>query len=98
GRPYFVDESIVNPGTVVVDVGVNRVDDEEKAIELFGESSLKATKVAEKGYALCGDVNFEAVEKVASLLTPVPGGVGPLTIAMLMQNTFDSAKRFARES
>ncbi len=95
GRPYFVDEIFVKPGAVVVDVGVNRVDDVETAIRLFGKESSKTMKVREKGYTLCGDVNFEAVEKVVSLLTPVPGGVGPLTIAMLMQNTFDSAKAFA---
>jgi len=98
GRPYFVDETFVKPGAVVVDVGVNRVDDMERAGKLFGMESPKTVKVREKGYVLCGDVNFEAAEKAASLLTPVPGGVGPLTIAMLMQNTFDSAKRFAKKS
>ena len=98
GRPYFVDETFVKPGAVVVDVGVNRVDDIESAGRLFGIDSPKTVKVREKGYVLCGDVNFEAVEGAASLLTPVPGGVGPLTIAMLMQNTFDSAKRFAKKS
>ncbi len=98
GRPYFVDETFVKPGAVVVDVGVNRVSDVETAVNLFGEDGPKTTKVGEKGYVLCGDVNFEAVGKVASLLTPVPGGVGPLTIAMLMQNTFDSAKRLSKNS
>ncbi|NOY22915.1 MAG: bifunctional methylenetetrahydrofolate dehydrogenase/methenyltetrahydrofolate cyclohydrolase FolD [Acidobacteria bacterium] len=98
GRPYFVDETFVKLGAVVVDVGVNRVDNEETAEKLFGSASPKMAKIREKGYVLCGDVNFESVEKVASLLTPVPGGVGPLTIAMLMKNTFDSAKRFAEIS
>ncbi|NOZ13335.1 MAG: bifunctional methylenetetrahydrofolate dehydrogenase/methenyltetrahydrofolate cyclohydrolase FolD [Acidobacteria bacterium] len=97
GRPYFVDEGFVKPGATVVDVGVNRVDDEETAIRLFGKESPKTMKVREKGYTLCGDVNFDAVENMAELLTPVPGGVGPLTIAMLMQNTFDSAKAFAEK-
>ncbi len=92
GRPYFVDETFVKPGAVVVDVGVNRVDDMETAIRLFGKESNNVLRVKEKGYALCGDVNFEAVEKSAAMLTPVPGGVGPLTIAMLMQNTLDSAR------
>lgn len=97
GRPYFVDETFVKRGATVIDVGVNRVDDMEISGKLFGADSPKTAKVREKGYVLCGDVNFEAVEKNAAFLTPVPGGVGPLTIAMLMQNTFDSAKRFAKK-
>ncbi len=97
GRPYFVDETFVKPGATVVDVGVNRVDDAETASQLFGLESPKLQKIRDKGYVLCGDVNFESVESKAALLTPVPGGVGPLTIAMLMQNTFDSAKRFAEK-
>ena len=97
GRPYFVDETFVKPGATVVDVGVNRVDDVEIASHLFGLESPKLQKIRDKGYVLCGDVNFEAVESKAALLTPVPRGVGPLTIAMLMQNTFDAAKRFAEK-
>ena len=97
GRPYFVDETFVKPGATVVDVGVNRVDDVETASQLFGLESPKLQKIRDKGYVLCGDVNFEEVESKAALLTPVPRGVGPLTIAMLMQNTFDSAKRFAEK-
>jgi methylenetetrahydrofolate dehydrogenase (NADP+) / methenyltetrahydrofolate cyclohydrolase len=97
GRPYFVDETFVKPGATVVDVGVNRVDDVKTASQLFGLESPKLQKIRDKGYVLCGDVNFEAVESKAALLTPVPRGVGPLTIAMLMQNTFDSAKRFAEK-
>jgi methylenetetrahydrofolate dehydrogenase (NADP+) / methenyltetrahydrofolate cyclohydrolase len=97
GRPYFVDETFVKPDATVVDVGVNRVDDVKTASQLFGLESPKLQKIRDKGYVLCGDVNFEAVESKAALLTPVPRGVGPLTIAMLMQNTFDSAKRFAEK-
>jgi methylenetetrahydrofolate dehydrogenase (NADP+) / methenyltetrahydrofolate cyclohydrolase len=97
GRPYFVDETFVKPGATVVDVGVNRVNDVKTASQLFGLESPKLQKIRDKGYVLCGDVNFEAVESKAALLTPVPRGVGPLTIAMLMQNTFDSAKRFAEK-
>ena len=91
GRPYFVDSNFVKEGAVVVDVGVNRVDDESTAIRLFGRNSPKLMKMKEKGYVLCGDVNFEAVENKVAMLTPVPGGVGPLTIAMLMRNTLDAA-------
>ena len=70
----------VKPGAVVIDVGVNRVDDAS----------------AKRGYRLVGDVDFDAAVKVASAITPVPGGVGPMTIAMLMKNTVDSAKKFCK--
>jgi methylenetetrahydrofolate dehydrogenase (NADP+)/methenyltetrahydrofolate cyclohydrolase len=72
---------MVKPGAVVVDVGMNRVDD----------------PASPKGYRLVGDVDFEAVRAVASLITPVPGGVGPMTIAMLLENTLLSATRFAEK-
>jgi methylenetetrahydrofolate dehydrogenase (NADP+)/methenyltetrahydrofolate cyclohydrolase len=71
GRPNFVTADMVKPGAVVIDVGINRVSDATKA----------------SGYRLTGDVDFEPVSKVASQLTPVPGGVGPMTVAMLMRNT-----------
>jgi methylenetetrahydrofolate dehydrogenase (NADP+)/methenyltetrahydrofolate cyclohydrolase len=79
GRPNMVTENMVKEGVVVIDVGVNRVED--------------ATK--KSGYRLVGDVDFEAVKEKASLITPVPGGVGPMTITMLMYNTVESAKRAA---
>ena len=79
GRPNTVTADMVKDGVVVIDVGVNRVDD--------------ATK--KKGYRLVGDVDFEAVKEKASLITPVPGGVGPMTITMLLYNTVESAKRAA---
>jgi methylenetetrahydrofolate dehydrogenase (NADP+)/methenyltetrahydrofolate cyclohydrolase len=66
---------MVAPGAVVIDVGTNRVDD----------------PTAEKGYRVCGDVLFAEVEKVASAISPVPGGVGPMTITMLLSNTVKSA-------
>jgi methylenetetrahydrofolate dehydrogenase (NADP+)/methenyltetrahydrofolate cyclohydrolase len=71
GSPNFVTADMVKPGAVVIDVGINRVSDATKA----------------SGYRLTGDVDFEPVSKVASQLTPVPGGVGPMTVAMLMRNT-----------
>lgn len=71
GRPEFVTADMVKPGAVVIDVGINRVPD--------------ATK--KTGYRLTGDVHFPSVSAVASQITPVPGGVGPMTVAMLMKNT-----------
>ncbi len=76
GKAEFVTADMVRPGAVVIDVGINRVDD--------------ATK--EKGYRLTGDVAFEPVAAVASAITPVPGGVGPMTIAMLLKNTLQAAE------
>ena len=77
GRPNTIPADMVKEGVVVIDVGVNRVED--------------ATK--KKGYRLVGDVDFEAVKEKASLITPVPGGVGPMTITMLLFNTVESARR-----
>jgi methylenetetrahydrofolate dehydrogenase (NADP+)/methenyltetrahydrofolate cyclohydrolase len=79
GRPNTITADMVKDGVVVIDVGVNRVED--------------ATK--KKGYRLVGDVDFEAVKEKASIITPVPGGVGPMTITMLLYNTVESAKRAA---
>ena len=77
GRPNTVTADMVKDGAVVIDVGVNRVEDASR----------------KRGYRLVGDVDFDAVKEKASLITPVPGGVGPMTITMLLFNTVDSAKR-----
>lgn len=77
GVPEFIKEDMVKEGTVVIDVGVNRVDDPS----------------AKRGYRLVGDVDYERVKEKASAITPVPGGVGPMTIVMLMKNTILSAER-----
>jgi methylenetetrahydrofolate dehydrogenase (NADP+) / methenyltetrahydrofolate cyclohydrolase len=74
GKPEFVTADMVRPGAVVIDVGINRVDDPSQP----------------KGYRLVGDVAFGPVSEVASWITPVPGGVGPMTIAMLLQNTLQA--------
>jgi methylenetetrahydrofolate dehydrogenase (NADP+)/methenyltetrahydrofolate cyclohydrolase len=79
GRPNTITADMVKDGVVVIDVGVNRIED----------------KTAKKGYRLVGDVDFEAVKEKASLITPVPGGVGPMTITMLLYNTVESTKRAA---
>ena len=75
GRPNFVTGSMVKDGAVVIDVGINRVSDINK----------------KRGYKLVGDVFFQEVREKASAITPVPGGVGPMTIAMLLENTFQAA-------
>jgi len=79
GKAEFVTGEMIKPGAVVVDVGVNRMDD----------PSLK------KGYRLVGDVQFEEAKKVAGAITPVPGGVGPMTITMLLYNTVQAARQWA---
>lgn len=73
GSAKFVKGSMVKEGVVVIDVGINRLED----------------KTAQKGYRLVGDVDFDEVSKKALYITPVPGGVGPMTIAMLLKNTYD---------
>ena len=79
GKPEFVTGDMVKPGAVVIDVGVNRVDDPSK----------------KQGYRLVGDVKFQEAKQVASAITPVPGGVGPMTITMLLYNTVQAARQWA---
>ncbi|MFA6508262.1 MAG: tetrahydrofolate dehydrogenase/cyclohydrolase catalytic domain-containing protein [Treponemataceae bacterium] len=76
GKPRLITADMVRPGAVVIDVGVNRVED----------------PTAKKGFRLVGDVDFNSVKEVASLITPVPGGVGPMTIAMLIRNVVEAAE------
>ena len=76
GRPNTVTADMVKDGAVVIDVGVNRIPDASK----------------KSGFRLVGDVDFEAIKEKASVITPVPGGVGPMTIALLMQNTLEAAE------
>ena len=75
GRPKFVTADMVKPGAVVIDVGINRLDDGK----------------------LCGDVDYDAVEPIAEMITPVPGGVGPMTITMLLKNTLTAAKKYSKK-
>jgi len=79
GRPGTLTGDMLKPGAVVIDVGVNRVPDASRP----------------KGFRLCGDADFDSCAEVASAITPVPGGVGPMTITMLLWNTLESAKRAA---
>ena len=92
GRAGFVTADFVKPGAVVIDVGMNRVTDEADVVRFFGEGSKRHLAWQQRGSVLMGDVH-PRVEEVAGALTPVPGGVGPLTIAMLMKNTLTAALR-----
>jgi len=93
GRPGFVGREHIKPGATVVDVGMNRVTDEATVRRLFGEDAEKRLEtISRRGYTLVGDVNPSEVDEVAGWRTPVPGGVGLLTVAMLMRNTVKAAK------
>ena len=81
GKPHFVTSNMVKRGAVVIDVGINRIDDPK----------------SKQGYKLVGDVDYEGVFSKVNAITPVPGGVGPLTIAMLMSNTLQSFKHFMND-
>jgi len=89
GRAGFVRAEHVKPGAVVIDVGINRVEKTAEARDLLDAPRL--ADLERKGYALVGDVHAPSVREVAGALSPVPGGVGPLTIAMLMKNTVKAA-------
>ncbi len=94
GRIGLIRGEHVKPGATVVDVGMNKLTDEAKVRELFGENADRRLRTLNaRGYTLVGDVHPAEVEKVAGRLTPVPGGVGPLTVAMLMRNTVTAARR-----
>ncbi len=77
GRPHTITKDMVRKGAVIIDVGMNRIEDNSR----------------KRGYRLAGDVDFAEVESIASAITPVPGGVGPMTIAMLLKNTITAATR-----
>jgi methylenetetrahydrofolate dehydrogenase (NADP+)/methenyltetrahydrofolate cyclohydrolase len=91
GRPGFVTADMIKPGAVVVDVGTTPVSDPALVARLFGPDSPRLATVQTKGSTVVGDVH-PAVLEVASAVSPVPGGVGPLTIAMLLKNTLRAAK------
>jgi methylenetetrahydrofolate dehydrogenase (NADP+)/methenyltetrahydrofolate cyclohydrolase len=92
GRLGMVDASYVKPGAVVVDVGMNRLTDPADLERFFGDNPKRRAALEKNGYTLIGDVNPREVAEVAGYLTPVPGGVGLLTIAMLMKNTLAAMK------
>jgi methylenetetrahydrofolate dehydrogenase (NADP+)/methenyltetrahydrofolate cyclohydrolase len=92
GRKALVTDEHVRPGAVVIDVGIHRVESEAEATDLFGEDAKRIDEIRRTGATLVGDVHPRRVRDVAGWLTPVPGGVGPLTIAMLLRNTLDAAR------
>ncbi|MDP7578953.1 MAG: bifunctional 5,10-methylenetetrahydrofolate dehydrogenase/5,10-methenyltetrahydrofolate cyclohydrolase [SAR202 cluster bacterium] len=81
GRPRFINSDMVKKGAIVIDVGVNRIEAPER----------------KSGYRLVGDVDFDGVSEKAKAITPVPGGVGPMTIAMLLKNTLEAAKSYVAQ-
>lgn len=92
GRMAMVDASFIKPGAVVIDVGTSRVTNTEDFERLFGDNPKKRSAFEKNGSVLVGDVNPREALEVAGYLSPVPGGVGPLTIAMLMKNTLTAMK------
>jgi len=93
GRAGFIRGEHIKPGATVIDVGMNRVTDADEVRLLFGSEAEKRLEVVEKrGATLVGDVNPSQAAEVAGMLTPVPGGVGLLTVAMLMKNTLKAAR------
>jgi len=94
GKPGFIKGEHIKPGATVVDVGINRITDVAQARSLFGSETDERIKAIERrGYTLVGDVHPAEADAVAGRRTPVPGGVGPLTVAMLLRNTVGSARR-----
>jgi methylenetetrahydrofolate dehydrogenase (NADP+)/methenyltetrahydrofolate cyclohydrolase len=93
GRPAMVRSDFIKPGAVVVDVGSNKLTRREDVAGLFGEDSPRVAELERRGYVWVGDVDQRDVMRVAGKLTPVPGGAGPMTIAMLMKNTLRAARR-----
>jgi methylenetetrahydrofolate dehydrogenase (NADP+)/methenyltetrahydrofolate cyclohydrolase len=92
GRAAAVDSSYIKPGAVVVDVGMNKITERADLERLFGDDPKRRAAFEKNGYTLVGDVNPRHAVEVAGYFTPVPGGVGPLTIAMLMKNTLTAMK------
>ncbi len=93
GRPAFIRGEFIKPGATVIDVGVNKVTDSGQARDLFGsEAEKRIEAIKTRGYTLVGDVHPAEADLVAGRRTPVPGGVGLLTVAMLMRNTLRAAR------
>ena len=91
GRPGFITADLVRPGGTVIDVGTTPVGDRARIVDLFGEGSARLASFDKKGSTVVGDVH-PSVTEVAGAISPVPGGIGPLTIAMLLKNTLTAAQ------
>lgn len=92
GRPGALGDEHIGDGAVVIDVGINRIDDPALVARLCGDDPERQKGFAKKGYTLVGDVDFRAVAERCAWITPVPGGVGPLTVAMVIANTLKAAE------
>lgn len=90
GKPHMVTGDMIKPGAAVFDVGINRIDASFDGFDALPDKKRRA--IEEKGSALVGDVEFESAAEVAGWITPVPGGVGPMTIMLLMKNTLQAAR------
>jgi methylenetetrahydrofolate dehydrogenase (NADP+)/methenyltetrahydrofolate cyclohydrolase len=93
GRPALLTRDFIKPGATVIDVGTNRISYRAEAARIFRDSAEKLAEFDRKGSLLVGDVDPMDVAEIAGAYTPVPGGVGPLTISMLMVNTIEAAER-----
>ena len=93
GKPAMITADYIKPGAVIVDVGMNRLSDEAEVHRIFAHDTARLAAFAKNGAVLVGDVDPSAMCQLSSAYTPVPGGVGPLTIAMLMANTVDLAEQ-----
>jgi methylenetetrahydrofolate dehydrogenase (NADP+)/methenyltetrahydrofolate cyclohydrolase len=96
GKPALLTEAYIKPGAVVVDVGMNRLTDGAEVNRIFAHDPKRIAAFEKSGTALVGDVDPHAMQELSSAYTPVPGGVGPLTIAMLMANTVSLAEQHLR--
>jgi methylenetetrahydrofolate dehydrogenase (NADP+)/methenyltetrahydrofolate cyclohydrolase len=92
GKPSFLRAEHIGPGATVIDVGINRVDDADLVANIFGADSPRIEQARQRGYTLVGDVHPVEAGERAGHLTPVPGGIGPLTIACLLRNTLGAAR------
>jgi methylenetetrahydrofolate dehydrogenase (NADP+)/methenyltetrahydrofolate cyclohydrolase len=93
GRPAFIGAEHVRDGAVVIDVGINRIKDPAEVERLFPGDEERRRQVETRGYTIVGDVDFTRVAPRTTAITPVPGGVGPLTVAMVLANTLNAARR-----
>ena len=96
GRPAMLTKAHMKPGAVMIDVGINELKDRAQVVAIFGEDSDKTRAFDKRGSVLVGDMHPYDAAELSSYWTPVPGGVGPLTIAQLMANTVESAERRQR--
>jgi methylenetetrahydrofolate dehydrogenase (NADP+)/methenyltetrahydrofolate cyclohydrolase len=92
GRPAFLGAEHIREGAVVIDVGINRIQDPAEVERLFPGDEARRQQVATRGSTIVGDVDFTRVAPRAAAITPVPGGVGPLTVAMVLVNTLNAAR------